>query len=108
MTDNEVLKEYVVTVSSHDKLDHLYDRMECSGGCNTIPERKVEVLKRRAKSRNTHYLLTESEAKNLLLDKDVESVSPTPEELGYKIRRNWTQTSSKWYRGSATNFNQII
>ena len=54
-----------------EDLDSLYDDMETVGGSLYIPDRAVELTNRRAISRNTHYMLTESEAEEIRKDSRV-------------------------------------
>jgi subtilisin family serine protease len=91
-------KEYVVTLKKKDDLDVFYDDMETSGGSEYIPDRVVDVYKRRANSRNTHYILTEEEAEALKKDPRILSVSLTPEELGVIVRPFWSQQSDNFQR----------
>lgn len=58
----EQLKEYVVTLYSHEDLEEFYKDMETPGGNLYIPDRQIECHCRRPISRNTHYLLTPEEA----------------------------------------------
>ena len=72
--DHEFLKEYVVNCVSMEALDSLYNDLETEGGTEYIPNRVVEVAKRRPISKNTHYMLSSNEAKLLKNDPRVNSV----------------------------------
>lgn len=72
--DHEYLKEYVVNCVSMDTLESLYNDLETQGGSEYIPERIVEVAKRRPTSKNTHYMLSSDEAKQLKNDPRVTSI----------------------------------
>ena len=59
------MNEYIVTCKSMNDLDSLYDDMETVGGSLYIPDRAIDLVNRRTISRNTHYMLTESEAEQI-------------------------------------------
>lgn len=99
------LREYVITVRDYGDLDSLYDDLETVGGNLYIPERAVEVYKRRPVSRNTHYLLSKEEAEQISKDPRVISVELSMQELGVKIRPLWTQSSSNWDKSSTVTSN---
>ena len=86
------MKEYIVTCNSKEDLDSLYDDMETTGGSLYIPDRAVELTNRRAISRNTHYMLTESEAEEIRKDSRVLSCELTWEEQGVEVGTDWIQT----------------
>lgn len=86
------MKEYVVTCKSMDDLDSLYDDMETIGGSLYIPDRAVQLTNRRTISRNTHYMLTESEAEQIKNDSRVLACELTWEEQGVEVGTHWTQT----------------
>ena len=75
-----------------DDLDSLYDDMETVGGSLYIPDRAVELTNRRTISRNTHYMLTESEAEEIKKDSRVLACELTWEEQGVEIIPHWKQT----------------
>ena len=50
------MNEYIVTCRSYEDLENLYDDMETPGGSLYIPDRAVDLVHRRAISRNTHYM----------------------------------------------------
>ena len=86
------MKEYIVTCKSKEDLDSFYDDMETVGGSLYIPDRVVELTNRRTISRNTHYMLTESEAEEVRKDSRVEACELTWDEQGIEIITNWKQT----------------
>ena len=86
------MNEYIVTCKSMNDLDSLYDDMETVGGSIYIPDRAVDLVNRRTISRNTHYMLTESEAEQIKNDSRVLACERTPADLGIKFERSWIQT----------------
>lgn len=86
------MNEYIVTCNSKEDLDSLYDDMETTGGSLYIPDRAVELTNRRAISRNTHYMLTESEAEEIRKDSRVLACELTWEEQGVEVGTDWIQT----------------
>lgn len=97
------LKEYVVTLHSHQSLDDFYTDMEDEGGTVYIPNRRVEVSNRRPNSRNTHYYLSDLEAEQLRNDPRVLAVELLPEQLGLTVRPAYEQTSSNWDKSTSNN-----
>lgn len=95
------LREYIVTLKDYNDLDNFYNDMETQSYVSNIPHRAVQVAKRRPISRNTHYMLYETEADLIRRDSRVLAVELTPEELGIKIRPCWTQTSTLWNKSSS-------
>lgn len=85
-------KIYVVTLKNFDDLEEFYDDMETPGGNLYIPNRKVECDLRRPISRNTHYVLEESEVELLRKDPRVLAVELLPSDLGLEVTPFWTQT----------------
>lgn len=100
-------KEYIVTLKSKNDLDSFYNEMENKGKISTaLPDREVLCIDRRPSSRNTHYILTELEAKELKKDPRVKEVSLHPRYLGIKAGLNsatTTQTSSNWNKSGSTS-----
>jgi hypothetical protein len=94
------LKEYVVTLHNTVDLESFYEDIETPGGNLYIPNRAVPVHVRRPMSRNTHYMLTDVEAKQLVDDPRVMAVELSMEEQGIQFRPVWTQTSSLWNKSS--------
>ena len=86
------MNEYIVTCNSKEDLDSLYDDMETTGGSLYIPDRAVDLVNRRAISRNTHYMLTESVAEQIKNDSRVLACERTPADLGIKFEPSWKQT----------------
>jgi hypothetical protein len=103
----EELKEYIVSVEDKSQLDSLYEKMESSGGSEFVPDRKVDVAHRRPMSRNTHYMLTESEAQSLINEEGIINVEIAPSEIGAKPRPHWIQRSSNWDRCGNQNGNDV-
>ena len=93
-------KEYVVTLKNKDDLSSFYDDMETIGGSLSIPNRAIPVKNRRPVSRNTTYLLTESEAKKISKDPRVLSVELTFEEQGIQFKPSRTVTSTLWNKSN--------
>jgi hypothetical protein len=69
------LKEYIVTLHNREDLEDFYDDMETPGGSLYIPDRSVDLHLRRTISRNTHYMLTAEEAKEIRKDERVRAVT---------------------------------
>src|SRR6056300_853157 len=69
------LKEYIVTLHNREDLEDFYDDMETPGGSLYIPDRSVGLHLRRTISRNTHYMLTTEEAKEIRKDERVRAVT---------------------------------
>jgi hypothetical protein len=86
------MKEYIVTCKTHEDLQSLYDDMETPGGNLHIPDRAVELVQRRNISRNTHYMLTESEANEISQDSRVLACELNPLDRGIEFVPLWTQT----------------
>lgn len=73
---SEDLIEHIVTLKDKNDLGGFYDDMETPGGNLYIPDRVVEVSQRRNISRNTHYMLSLSEAEQIRQDPRVLNVMP--------------------------------
>ena len=91
--DHESLKEYVVNCVSMEELESLYNDLETEGGSEYIPNRVVEVAKRRPISKNTHYMLSSEEAKLLRNDPRVNSVQAA-DFIKSSIRMSSSQTAT--------------
>lgn len=84
-------KEWIVTLYNHEDLESFYEDMETPGGSLYIPDRAVDLAKRRPMSRNTHYMLTFEEAELLRQDERVwgvellELIEMSTRPAGYKI-----------------------
>ena len=87
------LKEYIVSCKNKQDLDSLYDDMETPGGNLYIPDRAVELVHRRAISRNTHYMLTEEEAEQVRNDPRVIFCQRPATDLGIVPTPFWSQTA---------------
>ena len=96
-------REYVITLHKHEDLDSFYDDMETPGGALFIPDRAVPVFDRRPVSRNTHYKLTDEEAKLIRNDPRVMAVELSLEEAGLKITPSWTQSSTFWNKSNSVS-----
>lgn len=86
------LKEHIVTCRSYEDLENLYDDMETLGGSLHIPDRAVDLVHRRAISRNTHYMLTEEEAAEIRNDERVIACERLAKDGGIIPDYMWTQT----------------
>lgn len=80
--DDESFREYVVTLHKHEDLESFYNDMAGELGDEYIPARSVERTNKRPLSRNTHYILTHSEAEQIKQDPRVWDVDLTMEEKG--------------------------
>lgn len=102
-----MLREWIVTLHKHEDLEGFYEDMETPGGNLFIPNRAVDLAKRRPMSRNTHYMLTSEEAELLKVDERVwdvelaELVNLTTKPAGYKI------TSGTFSKDFFTDVNDI-
>jgi len=81
----DFIKEYIVTIRDKSDLDQFYLDMENPGTNSYVPDRKVDCLRRRPNSRNTHYLLTKEEAEQLSKDPRVLAVTLNHKDAGIKI-----------------------
>ena len=86
------MNEYIVTCRSRADLEDLYNDMETPGGSLYIPDREVELVHRRAISRNTHYMLTEEEAAEIRNDERVIACERPAKDRGIAPTPFWTQT----------------
>ena len=86
------MNEYIVTCRSYEDLENLYDDMETPGGSLYIPDRAVNLVHRRAISRNTHYMLTEEEAVKVRNDERVIACERPAKHRGLVPDYLWTQT----------------
>ena len=86
------MNEYIVTCRSYEDLENLYDDMETPGGSLHIPDRAVDLVHRRAISRNTHYMLTEEEAVEIRNDERVIACERLAKDRGIVPDYLWTQT----------------
>ena len=95
IVSHEELREYVVNCISIDELQSLYNDIETEGGSVTIPNRAIEVFKRRPLSNNTHYMLTSEEVKQLKNDPRVKSIQNADLiRSSIKMSSSYTQTGT--------------
>ena len=87
------MNEYIVTCRSYEDLENLYDDMETPGGSLYIPDRAVDLVHRRAISRNTHYMLTEEEAAEIRNDERVIACERLAKDRGIVPTPFWEQTN---------------
>ena len=86
------MHEYIITCRSREELVDLYDDMETPGGSLYIPDRAVDLVHRRAISRNTHYMLTEEEAVEIRNDPRVLACERPAIDRGLVVDELWEQT----------------
>ena len=106
MPKKKNLREYIVTLKDKQDLDCFYSDMEeeCNHDC--IPKRSVTCVNRRPVSRNTHYLLSDDEAKKICNDERVMSVELTMDELGIRYLPHFTQEEiGTWAKTNQQNTN---
>ena len=72
-------KVYIVTLHKHDDLEEFYNEMESNG---------YHLVMKRPMSRNTHYKMSEMQAKVLRQDPRVWDVQLSPKDLGMSIGRD--------------------
>ena len=96
-------KEYIITLKNYDDLDQFYTDMEGNSSLPYLPTRSVTCVAKRPISRNTHYLLTDSEARNLKNDPRVYSVNVKIKDLSAKTNSEQTST---WSRSFTTEVDQ--
>ena len=85
------MNEYIVTCTSYENLQSLYDDLETPGGTLYIPDREVELVHRREISRNTHYMLTEEEAEQVRNDSRVIACERPARDRGLIPTELWEQ-----------------
>jgi len=94
-------KEFIVTVRDYDLLEEFYKEMESAETLAVhLPKRSVPCILRRPVSRNTHYLLTDDEARELAKDPRIEAVTVKVKGLGIKTKLHSDQLGT-WNRGSS-------
>ena len=101
------LKEYIITLNTHNDLDEFYTDMETlrPSMYGVMPERAVDCFFRRPSSRNTHYKLTQEEADKLKEDPRVLAIELSPDELGLKVTPVFSQTSAYWDKSTTKSVN---
>ena len=93
-------QEFIVTVKDYNFLENFYHDMESEGTTKSfIPSRSVPCVERRPSSRNTHYLLTRDEARELVNDERVESVELKLKDPLIHPKLHASQTAT-WSRGA--------
>ena len=106
--NDQSLREYVVTLKDFSDNDSFYEDMETPGGNLYIPDRVVDCANRRQASRNTHYMLTYAEAKQVMADPRVLTVELNPRDLGLEVGvYSFTQTSNNFDKRVASDANDI-
>lgn len=99
-------KEFIVTLKDYSFLEEFYADMETQGTTKSfVPNRSVECVNKRYISRNTHYILTDEEARALSQDPRVEAVSVRAKDIADNIRLHAEQTAS-WNRSSTNTFGE--
>jgi hypothetical protein len=93
-------REYIITLKNKEDLPAFYNDMETRRGTSSIPTRAIPVKDRRPVSRNTHYLLSESEAIKIKKDPRVLSVELSFEEQGIKIKPSRSVISTLWNKSN--------
>ena len=93
-------REYIITLKNKEELLSFYNDMETKGGTSFIPNRAIPVKDRRPISRNTHYMLSVSEAEKIKKDPRVLSVELTFEEQGIQIKPSRSITSTLWNKSN--------
>ena len=86
------MNEYIVTCTTYEDLQSLYDDLETPGGTLHIPDREVELVHRREISRNTHYMLTDEEAEQVRTDSRVIARARLATDRGIVHDNPWTHT----------------
>jgi hypothetical protein len=106
--NDQSLKEYIVTLRDFNDSESFYEDMETPGGNLYIPDRAVDCANRRQASRNTHYMLTYDEAKQVMADPRILTVELNPRDLGLEVGTyGFTQTSNNFDKRAASDANDI-
>lgn len=99
-------KEFIVTLKDYESLSEFYSDMETQGTSKSfVPNRSVKCVNKRYISRNTHYMITDDEARVLSQDPRVESVSIKIKNISDKTQLHSEQTAS-WNRSASNNFGE--
>lgn len=99
-------QEFIVTLTDYNFLENFYHDMESEGTTKSfIPSRAIPCVDRRPASRNTHYLLTRDEARELANDERVESVKLKLKDPLIKSKLHTSQTAT-WSRSDAIEIGQ--
>ena len=94
------MEEYIVTLHNREDLDDFYNDMETPGGDLYIPDRAVNLHLRRPISRNTHYMLTPKEVKELKKDSRVMSIESRAMLDLVEWKLNGYSESGDWKRSN--------
>lgn len=110
LLDRITRQEYIVTLHAKKDLEEFYSDLETDGKCpcNTEITRSVTCCNRRPSSRNTHYLLCEYEARQLLNDPRVKSVELSPELRGIRAGELFTEQTSNDFDKSVSQANTMV
>jgi hypothetical protein len=94
-------QEFIVTLKDYNFLENFYHDMETEGTTKSfIPSRSVSCVERRPSSRNTNYLLTKDEARELVNDERVGSVKLKLKDPLVNSKLHTSQTGT-WSRSDA-------
>jgi hypothetical protein len=94
-------QEFIVTLKDYNFLENFYHDMETEGTTKSfIPSRSVSCVERRPSSRNTNYLLTRDEARELVNDERVGSVKLKLKDPLVNSKLHASQTGT-WSRSDA-------
>lgn len=96
------MEKYIVTLKEGVDIDQFYDDMETPGGSSSIPDREIDCYDRRPISRNTGYILSEEEVRQLKNDSRIIDIESKNLLDSIKVRPSWTQTSSDWDKSSTS------
>jgi hypothetical protein len=96
------MEKYLVTLKEGVDIDQFYDDMETPGGSSSIPDREIDCYDRRPISRNTGYILSEEEVRQLKNDSRIIDIESKNLLDSIKVRPSWTQTSSDWDKSSTS------
>ena len=100
------LKEWIITLYRKEDLESFYEDMETPGGNLFIPDRAVDVSKKRPISRNTHYMLTYDEAQLIKQDDRVWDAD-LAELVEITLRPNYTITNAEFSKAWTGDVNDI-
>lgn len=98
------MQEYIVTLKRWEDVERFYMDMESESNIPHLPNRKVEVLARRPKSRNTNYKLTKEEAEELKKDIRIADVNRPARDVDIQVWPLWRQSENTWNKNSALNW----
>lgn len=96
------MEKYLVTLKEGVDIDQFYDDMETPGGSSSIPDREIDCYDRRPISRNTGYILSEEEVRQLKNDSRIIDIESKNLLDSIKVRPSWIQTSSDWDKSSTS------